>query len=531
MTYSPTLTSSPNSPYNLHLRPASADLTAYLGLQQTIKHASFGPNSPPSSTPTHTEGTSPSDSDSDCGTQTAGEPLHSSPMAEERREDNSKDKGKGRASSRNVSPSGSSSQGDMADTEMEAGAAGPSEQTEQPPPPKKKRTRTLTTPHQAAVLHALLAQSRFPTTAMREEVGRAIGLSARKVQASSQEISSRTFIDGFYPLDLNQRQKARRPRGQNVPPLTRPPQYGPFPSTTSGSSHGELSMAPDSSFAGSTQTSRLRAASFTSPTELDPAWHELRSSEAYQGPAGFSAQLSGPGIPGGSTGPSSPDTTRAPTADPVRPRTGYPVTSGHRSPTVARPWTTEQNEPLYTIPRPTRSSSHRRSADFAVRLPPLRLTRPRSRTFAESGASRGAPSSAHILSPRSPTRLPPLQPDSPFAFEAPLRIPPPFTLQPQPQWDDPSFSPFSRPPPHTGAEHSISSGERIVLTPPSGHDGDLTLPPAQLPRIPLSPGSPLVAPHMYQPTSPTASLPGPSLPWRIRRPDDDKSPRDHDVPR
>ena len=27
-----------------------------------------------------------------------------------------------------------------------------------PPPPKKKRTRTLTTPHQSAVLHALLAQ-------------------------------------------------------------------------------------------------------------------------------------------------------------------------------------------------------------------------------------------------------------------------------------------------------------------------------------------------------------------------------------
>ncbi|KAJ2976077.1 hypothetical protein NUW54_g11629 [Trametes sanguinea] len=94
------------------------------------------------------------------------------------------------------SPSASSSQGDMADTEMEAGPskATTSESAPEGPPPKKKRTRTLTTPHQAAVLHALLAQSRFPTTQMREEVGRAIGLSARKVQ--------------------NQRQKARRPRGQ-----------------------------------------------------------------------------------------------------------------------------------------------------------------------------------------------------------------------------------------------------------------------------------------------------------------------------
>ena len=70
------------------------------------------------------------------------------------------------------------------------------------PGQKPKRTRQLTTPHQSAVLHALLAQvsnekasetrkikfigspfqSRFPTTQMREEVGRQIGLSARKIQ-------------------------------------------------------------------------------------------------------------------------------------------------------------------------------------------------------------------------------------------------------------------------------------------------------------------------------------------------------------
>ena len=112
------------------------------------------------------------------------------------------DKGKGKEEQPSrSSPSASSSQGDMADTELEAGSSQPTEQGESaPPPPKKKRTRTLTTPHQSAVLHALLAQvwfnlvsiciclivdfvqSRFPTTAMREEVGRSIGLSARKVQ-------------------------------------------------------------------------------------------------------------------------------------------------------------------------------------------------------------------------------------------------------------------------------------------------------------------------------------------------------------
>lgn len=110
------------------------------------------------------------------------------------------EQGEGEHSAELSSPSVSSSQGDIADNEMEAGPSQPSEQpAPAAPPPKKKRTRTLTTPHQSAVLHALLAQvtylgslhsgwthiipqSRFPTTAMREEVGRSIGLSARKVQ-------------------------------------------------------------------------------------------------------------------------------------------------------------------------------------------------------------------------------------------------------------------------------------------------------------------------------------------------------------
>jgi len=61
---------------------------------------------------------------------------------------------------RMLSPS-SSSQGDAADTEMESGPSSsqhPGQHQSQGPPPKKKRTRTLTTPHQSAVLHALLAQ-------------------------------------------------------------------------------------------------------------------------------------------------------------------------------------------------------------------------------------------------------------------------------------------------------------------------------------------------------------------------------------
>ncbi|KAI0300708.1 hypothetical protein B0F90DRAFT_1722590, partial [Multifurca ochricompacta] len=74
------------------------------------------------------------------------------------------------------SPSNASSHGDgnVADTEMDAGPSGASgaensrqvgekrrDTTPLPVlsvPAKKKRTRTLTTPHQSTVLHALLAQ-------------------------------------------------------------------------------------------------------------------------------------------------------------------------------------------------------------------------------------------------------------------------------------------------------------------------------------------------------------------------------------
>ncbi|KAJ8091592.1 hypothetical protein PM082_020822 [Marasmius tenuissimus] len=104
-------------------------------------------------------------------------------MAKRLRRDSTAQEGRSDRSS----PS-SDSQGGFADTE-ETERVTHSEQSNTPAaPPKKKRTRTLTTPHQSAVLHALLAQSRFPTTAMREEVGRAIGLSARKVQVCDNTI-------------------------------------------------------------------------------------------------------------------------------------------------------------------------------------------------------------------------------------------------------------------------------------------------------------------------------------------------------
>ncbi|QRV96007.1 homeobox domain protein [Ceratobasidium sp. AG-Ba] len=53
-------------------------------------------------------------------------------------------------------------------------------------PAPKKRTRTLMTPDQLTALHRLLAMTRFPTTEQREQCGREIGLSARRVQTPPQ---------------------------------------------------------------------------------------------------------------------------------------------------------------------------------------------------------------------------------------------------------------------------------------------------------------------------------------------------------
>ncbi|GAA5913425.1 hypothetical protein JCM6882_001958 [Rhodosporidiobolus microsporus] len=73
----------------------------------------------------------------------------------------------------------------MDDASMRSGLSGTSKATgadESGKEPAKKRSRTLTTPAQTAVLNALLAKTRFPSTETREEVGKQIGMSARRVQ-------------------------------------------------------------------------------------------------------------------------------------------------------------------------------------------------------------------------------------------------------------------------------------------------------------------------------------------------------------
>ncbi|KAI0700228.1 hypothetical protein C8T65DRAFT_709704 [Cerioporus squamosus] len=290
------------------------------------------------------------------------------------------------------SPSGSSSQGDMADTEMEGGASkpSPSESAPEGPPAKKKRTRTLTTPHQAAVLHALLAQSRFPTTQMREEVGRSIGLSARKVQ--------------------NQRQKARRPRGQastTSAPLTRPPQFGPFTNAPPGTS------------------------SDLSPTTV--TGHPGTSAEGFysRGPGGVGEMAYG-----GASAPSSassersrapviPGSSRRPAFDDPAWRTRPPPLSS------SRPSTSAAAREL-----PELSTAGEQGPELTLTLPPVMTNDPCRSPISPLSAgvypSLASPKRARGRHVRS---------TPPYFDESRRTLPQP---NPQPQWDDPPSRRFSR---------------------------------------------------------------------------------------
>lgn len=356
----------------------------------------------------------------------------------------------------------------------------------------------------------------------------------------------------------NQRQKARRPKGQNVPPLTRPPQFGPFPSIPSGSTIGEHGARAGTSSEGTQarhpagELAGHHGAPHSAPSSAGSDTYGFRDTLDAEGlprPPGFPPQLSGPGIPGSppaaSLSPrsirSAPYTRHQPPpvagSSALRPEflpmhrhsLSYPAPYPSAS---TRPYTADDTaRSLRTLTRPT-SPPVRDPVDFDVRLPPLRLNRPRSRTFAGPEFS-VEPARPYTDAPRdvalpplagsSRARAPPPPPsDSPFAYEPPLRLPPPFTLQPRPQWDDASFSPFSRPPSQSGSPPALRRlpYEPLVLPPP-----------APLPDAPLPPAHPYTRPPPLAPAAhPHAPPPPVHPPPRPRRGGDDE-PHDHGAAR
>ncbi|KAF9002196.1 hypothetical protein BDQ17DRAFT_1390827 [Cyathus striatus] len=286
-------------------------------------------------------------------------------------------------------------------------------------PAKKKRTRTLTTPHQSAVLHALLAQSRFPTTAMREEVGRAIGLSARKVQVINDRKQTST-----HPGDTGSH---------------RPPQYGAFLSTATTGTMGSFSVIPEPmGEAGPSQSPSYSTGPsfYARPGEN---YSGYSSAEAYNSPVESPNRLLGPGMPGGesSTAPQYRTYGReaqAPMVIGAYPPPGPPFggnTAAHQL----------HHRPATSQPR----LIHERDASRT--LPPLPPTRPV--TSSSLGSHRF--SAPIFTGPTSAAQFPALRSASPeprFAHHppgSPVVLPPPFTLQPQPQWDDDTFPSLPRP--------------------------------------------------------------------------------------
>ncbi|KAH9977466.1 hypothetical protein BJV74DRAFT_888445 [Russula compacta] len=209
-------------------------------------------------------------------------------------------------------------------------------------------------PHQSAVLHALLAQSRFPTTAMREEVGRSIGLSARKVQV-------------WFQASRNQRQKARRPRNQGSAPPARPPQYGAFPNASAHPS-ALSTLIPSSLSSDEVRQHSFYAAPSAPFIQFNVNW-EYPSRETF-GPSTATVaapspggHLSGPGVPGASTSSFAPrflpgsQTMPPPLAEPPpQPRDVHP--SARQVP--SRDFTFNHPFPLLQVPEAGggASSSH-----------------------------------------------------------------------------------------------------------------------------------------------------------------------------
>ncbi|KAG5732769.1 Homeobox protein OTX2 [Termitomyces sp. T112] len=290
---------------------------------------------------------------------------------------------------------------------------------------KKKRTRTLTTPHQAAVLHALLAKSRFPNTAVREEVGRSIGLSARKVQVWFQ----------------NQRQKQRH--SQSDMSHNKPLQIGVLSSGSEISTLGSFPLASEPSST-TTQMGRLAAREYYS---LNPSSDWDKSS----------SELSGPGMPGPE--PSSDLTYRGRRAIPSRPSTAHEGfmryndlrDQSRRSPSPVRLYTPSSASHTAILERPYELDR----SDPSRTLPPLIfLSAPPRSNFSVPGPY-SEPFDAADTERQS---LSPLFPHQPPETVRPVTWPP-YIVQPQPQVPTSSFHStpgLSRSPSYGSTSRSLS---------------------------------------------------------------------------
>lgn len=228
-------------------------------------------------------------------------------------------------------------------------------------------------------------------------------------------------------------------------PTTRPPQYGPFPS---GGDLEILNLYP-----------RSQQGLLTHPESYNPrAVHSFSLPPAYAAPTSVPSGLLGPGVPGHGTSRQMQQSM-----SPVSPTVSVSGSRVMRADTLRRsPGPTV----MYNVehPRPATSDSTipvNPYRDASRTLPPL-IFPPQSRQGSSAGlpSIRSAPANMLPPSPFQRTHSPQFSYNPPPTISAGLgrsALPPPFTLEPQPQWSDPIFTSV----PHTGSSTwSHPSSER-----------------------------------------------------------------------
>ncbi|EJC99520.1 uncharacterized protein FOMMEDRAFT_148693 [Fomitiporia mediterranea MF3/22] len=347
------------------------------------------------------------------------------------------------------------------------------------PQQKPKRTRQLTTPQQAAVLHALLAQSRFPTTAMREEVGRQIGLSARKVQVWFQ----------------NQRQKARKESKEAAaqaaagaaPRESRPPQFSSFPNAPPGGIGAPSQAFPEPTSAAGPRTSIRRPEAPPSRRASEPSFDIRPTSSVVSIRRSSGDDLTGPGVPGAGVAIEPfPQPSCLPSASstqlnrPLSPQQGLRLPPVHTiTPPLPPIGRREGHAAVPAIHQTERIEEH--PSPRSLRLPPIQLGphNGRHRSFEQGSdviqmasgrshipiSSRAAYSSPSAYHPPRTAGVGPTfslgRAETPPVSMAPRHIPPPFTLEPNPEWQPSSSAAFA-------ARTRTQSGPVTYATPSSG---------------------------------------------------------------
>ncbi|KAF8321302.1 hypothetical protein DL93DRAFT_1638674 [Clavulina sp. PMI_390] len=308
---------------------------------------------------------------------------------------------------------------ELSDSGSEGSDSGGADRSHRPRSPsdaRPRRTRTLMTAQQLTILHALLQQTRFPTTAQREETARQTGLTPRKVQVWFQNQRQKQKSDQNRALSCSQNDAARRTNTTNPPPLY---------SANSGTQ-----------------------------------WRAAGSAAAYQtvnAPGvGAQGQYAAVPMPGQSSQYGVP--TRTP-MDPIRPSTpdmympmgvanGQPARRRYDSVTydsrgAVAPPRSSGGVPMYGMAPVATENVPASAEDYRLRSIRNQATPSRSNSVSQPRYSedlRLPPlklDGDHARGRTSSTSRPPVAGTRPSHLRTSSNIPPPFTLEPQPMWSSP----------------------------------------------------------------------------------------------